>query len=115
MELGALDSLARVAPECVLLATLCIVAFVGGRFSPAAAADIAILGAASSLFVVARLHGWGEVWVLRRTFVVDEPALCGKACASLALVGALWGESRETARLGRIVRSIVAAIALGAA
>jgi hypothetical protein len=108
MDLDALESLGRLAPELAL--TLPLVALccrsAGGVF------EIGILGAAVSFLFAADLFGWGELWIFDHVLVIDGLALFGKASVALALVGSLAGEARREAGARRLARFLVAGIAL---
>ncbi|HSD09438.1 MAG TPA: proton-conducting transporter membrane subunit [Candidatus Binatia bacterium] len=92
MELSALESWQYFWPEVALAATALIVAAIGQlhRLDHGGLGELAILGTAVSVFLAARLAGWGEVWIFDRAFVVDGFAVFFKIFIGLATVAVLW-------------------------
>jgi NADH-quinone oxidoreductase subunit N len=118
MELGVLESWQYFWPEVALAATALSVWGFGRlrHLDRSGLGELAILGAAFSVFLAARLAGWGEVWIFERTLVVDGFAVFFKIVVGLATVAVLW-ISLESTRAGEgegdaCALALVAALAL---
>ncbi len=92
MEIGAWQSFQYFGPELALLVTAAAVALLARfrRLDRVELGELAILGAAVSVFLAARLAGWGEVWIFGRTLIVDGFALFFKIVVAIATVAVLW-------------------------
>src|SRR5439155_6696542 len=92
MELGVLESWQYFWPEVALAATALTVAAFGRfrRLDQSGLGELAILGTACSVFLAARLAGWGEVWIFERALVVDGFAVFFKIVVGIATVAVLW-------------------------
>lgn len=117
MELGLRQSLDYLSPEIALGVAALTVWLLDRleRLDRTGLGEIAILGAALSVFLAARLSGWGEVWILERLFVVDGFAVFFKIFIGLAAVAVLWIwlESSTVAREGEVCALVLsAAVAL---
>jgi NADH-quinone oxidoreductase subunit N len=116
MELGVLESWQYFWPEVALAATALTVAAFGRfrRLDQSGLGELAILGTAFSVFLAARLEGWGEVWIFERALVVDGFAVFFKIVIGLATVAALW-ISLESAQVAGEREADACALALVAA
>jgi len=116
MELGVLESWQYFWPEVALAATALTVAAVGRfrRLDQSGLGELAILGTAFSVFLAARLAGWGEVWIFERALVVDGFAVFFKIVIGLATVAVLW-ISLESAQVAGEREADACALALVAA
>lgn len=117
MDLGPRQSLEYLSPEIALGVAALAVWWLGrfDRLDRTGLGEIAILGAALSVFLAARLSGWGEVWLLERLFLVDGLAVFFKILVGLAAVAVLWIwlESATVAREGEVCALVLsAAVAL---
>lgn len=92
MDLDLRQSLDYVGPELTLATAAVVVAALARLQSldRRGLGEIALLGAALSVLMSARLSGWGEVWIFERSFVVDGLAIFCKIVVGLATVGVLW-------------------------
>ncbi|MGH7898287.1 MAG: NADH-quinone oxidoreductase subunit N [Candidatus Binatia bacterium] len=118
MELGGWQGFAWFGPELALGGTALVVRLLAfaRRLRKRGLGELALLGASLSVFLAARLSGWGEVWIFGRLAIVDGFAVTLKVLVGLATVAVLWlslesGEIREREE-GR-VSSLVLAAALG--
>jgi NADH-quinone oxidoreductase subunit N len=102
MELGVVESWHYFSPEVALVATALSVWGIGRlhRLDRSGLGELAILGTAFSVFLAARLAGWGEVWIFERTLVVDGFAVFFKIVIGLATVAVLWISLESTRTRG---------------
>ncbi len=116
MELSALESWQYFWPEVALAATALTVAALARLrgLDRSGLGELAILGAAVSVFLAARLAGWGEVWIFERALVVDGFAVFFKIVIGLATVAVLW-IALESARFAGESEGDACALALVAA
>ncbi len=92
MEIGVAESFRYFWPEVALAVSALAVAALARlrRLDQSGLGELAILGAAVSVFLAARLAGWGEVWIFGRALVVDGFAVFFKIVIGLATVAVLW-------------------------
>ncbi len=91
MDLGTLDSLGYLLPELVLSVT--IVALLAGDLlvrQKERLGELALLGVAVSLVLVARLSDVGDAWLFNRMVVQDQFAVFFKVIFALAAIATVW-------------------------
>jgi NADH-quinone oxidoreductase subunit N len=92
LEIGGWQSLRYFGPELALSVTAAAVVLLARfrRLDRVEIGELAILGAAVSVFLAARLAGWGEVWILGRALIVDGFAIFFTIVVGIATVAILW-------------------------
>jgi NADH-quinone oxidoreductase subunit N len=92
LEITGSQSLVYVGPELALFVTAAVVGVLARfrRLDRSEIGELAILGASISVFLAARLAGWGEVWIFDRTLVVDGFAILFTMLVGIATVAILW-------------------------
>jgi NADH-quinone oxidoreductase subunit N len=101
MGLGAVESLAYLAPELVLV-TAILAVFLGDLFvdNKGRLGEVALVAAAASLFLVARQSGVEGAWLFNGMIVHDPFGVFFRAVFALATLAAVWMSlgSREVRR-----------------
>jgi NADH-quinone oxidoreductase subunit N len=92
LEITGSQSFVYFGPELALLVTAAIVSVLARfrRLDRSELGELAILGASVSVFLAARLAGWGEVWIFERLLVVDGFAILFTILVGIATVAVLW-------------------------
>ena len=92
LEIAGSQSLAYFGPELALLVAAAVVGVLARfrRLDRSEIGELAILGASLSVFLGARLAGWGEVWIFGRALVVDGFAILFAMLVGVAAVAVLW-------------------------
>jgi NADH-quinone oxidoreductase subunit N len=92
LEIGGWQSLRYLGPVLALSVTAAAIVLLARirRLDRVELGELAILGAAVSVFLAARLKGWGEVWILERALIVDDFAIFFILVLGIAIVAILW-------------------------
>jgi NADH-quinone oxidoreductase subunit N len=92
LEIAGSQSFVYFAPELALLITAGVISVLASfrRLDRSELGELAILGASVSVFLAARLAGWGEVWIFERLLVVDGFAILFTILVGMATVAVLW-------------------------
>jgi NADH-quinone oxidoreductase subunit N len=92
LEITGSQSLVYFGPELALFVTAAVVGVLARfrRLDRSEIGELAILGASVSVFLAARLAGWGEVWIFERTLVVDGFAILFTILVGIVTVAILW-------------------------
>lgn len=116
MDFGVAQSLAYFAPELALFAAVSVVAVLERLACSRQAGEIAILGAAASVYFASRLVGWGEGWIFGGLLVVDPLSVFFRILFGVTAMVVIWIsiESGEEARAVGRRSALVLAGALAA-